>query len=96
MTGADLRTLPRWSAECLVTPDTPPAFIWHTADDPVVTVACALDLAKALTAHGVTHETHIFPHGAHGLGLAGDMEDVSQWAPLCQKWLLSLGFGPAE
>ena len=91
----DLPTLSRWSAECLVTPDTPPAFIWHTADDPVVTVACALDLARALAAHGVAHELHVFPHGAHGLGLAGDTEDVCQWAPLCQKWLLSQGFGPA-
>ena len=78
-----------------MTADTPPAFIWHTADDPVVPVACALDLARALAAKGVPHELHIFPHGEHGLGLAGDQEDVRQWAPLCQKWLLSLGFGRA-
>ena len=83
----------RYSAECNVTADTPPAFIWHTADDPVVTVSCALELAKALAAKGVPHELHVFPHGEHGLGLAGDQEDVREWAPLCQKWLLSLGFG---
>lgn len=92
----DVKDLIRYSAECNVTADTPPAFIWHTADDPVVPVACALDLAKALAAKGVPHELHIFPHGEHGLGLAGDQEDVSQWAPLCQKWLVSLGFGRAE
>ncbi|MBQ8954177.1 MAG: GNAT family N-acetyltransferase [Clostridia bacterium] len=89
----DMKDVIHYSAECNVTADTPPAFIWHTADDRVVTVACALDLAKALTAKGVPHEMHIFPHGEHGLGLAGDQEDVRQWAPLCQKWLLSLGFG---
>jgi|GEM_PF-89806 len=92
----EIGTLVHYSAECNVTADTPPAFIWHTADDPVVPVACALDLAKALTAHGVPHEMHIFPHGEHGLGLAGDCEDVREWAPMCQKWLLSLGFGANE
>ena len=89
----DMKEIVHYSAECNVTADTPPAFIWHTADDPVVPVACALDLAKALAAKGVPHELHIFPHGEHGLGLAGDQEDVCQWAPLCQKWLVSLGFG---
>ena len=89
----DMKDIIRYSAECNVTENTPPAFIWHTADDPVVPVACALDLSKALAAKGVPHEAHIFPHGAHGLGLAGDQEDVREWAPLCQKWLLSLGFG---
>ena len=88
-----MEEITRYSAECNVTADTPPAFIWHTADDPVVPVACALDLAKALAAKGVPHEMHIFPHGRHGLGLALETEDVAQWAPLCQKWLLSLGFG---
>ena len=89
----DVKKLIHYSAECNVTENTPPAFIWHTADDPVVDVANALDLAKALTARGVPHELHIFPHGEHGLGLAGDQEDIREWAPMCQKWLLSLGFG---
>ena len=89
----DVKTLIHYSAECNVTSDTPPAFIWHTADDPVVDVQNALDLAGALTAHGVPHELHIFPHGEHGLGLAGDFEDIREWAPMCQKWLISLGFG---
>ena len=86
----------RYSAEMNITPDTPPAFIWHTADDPVVAVANALDLAKALSAQGVPHEVHIFPHGRHGLGLAEDSVDVHQWVPLYQKWLISLGFGKAD
>ena len=89
----DMKDLVHYSAECNVTADTPPAFIWHTADDPVVPVACALDLAKALASKGVPHEVHIFPHGRHGLGLAQELEDVAQWAPLCQKWLNLLGFG---
>ena len=85
-------TIREYSAEGHVTDDTPPAFIWHTADDDVVPVACAYDLARALSAHHVPHEMHIYPHGPHGLGLAGDYEDVSTWAPLCQLWLKGMGY----
>ena len=88
--------LAHYSAEVNVTPDTPPCFMWHTADDPVVPVECALDLALALTAKGVRHEMHIYPHGEHGLGLAGDREDVGTWAPMLNKWLLSMGYGKAD
>ena len=38
-------------------------------------------------------EMHIFPVGGHGLGLAPSVPVVAQWAPLCQKWLLSQGYG---
>ena len=36
-----------YCAELRVDPQTPPAFIWHTADDPVVPVENALSLARA-------------------------------------------------
>ena len=85
-------TIRTYSAEAHVTADTPPAFIWHTAGDDDVPVACAYDLARALSACGVSHEVHIYPHGPHGLGLAGEYEDVSTWAPLCQRWLRSMGY----
>ena len=94
--GTDAGTLVHYSAESHVTDDTPPAFIWQTSDDPVVPVTCALSLAKALTAHGVPHEMHLFPHGPHGIGLAGNYPDASQWAGLCQKWLLDSGFGAKQ
>lgn len=83
----------RYTAELNVTRDTPPAFIWHTADDPVVPVDCALVLAEALSAKGVLCEMHIYPHGRHGLGLAKDDPVVGQWTGQVQKWLLRLGFG---
>ncbi len=85
-------TIRRFSAEDHVTDQTPPAFIWHTADDNVVPVACAYDLARALSAHGIPLEMHIYPHGPHGLGLAGDYEDISGWAPQCQRWLKGMGY----
>ena len=72
-----------FSAELNVTPDTPPAFIWHTANDASVPVENSLMLAAALSRAGVDYEMHIYPDGPHGLGLAEDREDVSQWSRQC-------------
>lgn len=81
-----------------VTPDTPPTFLWHTADDPVVPVENSLLLAAALSRNKVPFELHIFPQGPHGLGLAdttstrGHIPQVAQWSQLCEVWLKSLDF----
>lgn len=90
--AGDAQTVTHYSAECRVTGDTPPAFIWHTADDPVVPVECAYDLSRALMAHGVLCEMHIYPHGPHGLGQASGYEDVQTWMPLLGQWLKGLEF----
>lgn len=81
-----------FSAEYHVTENTPPAFIWHTAEDSVVPVQNSLLLAKALADHGVGFEMHVFPKGEHGLGLAEDMMDVSRWSQFCVEWLKNNGF----
>lgn len=83
----------RFSAQHMVNASTPPAFIWHTASDGSVPVQNSLMLAAALAENAVPFELHIFPEGVHGLGLAPGNPIVSQWAGLCQKWLLSQGFG---
>ena len=83
----------RYTAELNVTRDTPPAFIWHTADDAVVPVEVAMVLAEALSAKGVSFEMHVYPHGRHGLGLAKDDPVVSRWTRQVQRWLLGMGFG---
>ena len=77
----------RYSAELNVTPDTPPAFIWHTAEDASVPVENILNLAAAYSRCGVPFEMHIFPHGKHGLGLAKETEGTAQWAALCCRYL---------
>lgn len=89
----DLAMMRRFSAELNVTPDTPPAFIWHTAADGSVPVQNSLNLAAALAAKGVPFELHVFPEGKHGLGLAPELPDVARWAGLCQQWLIRQGFG---
>lgn len=87
------QALRRYSAELNVTRDTPPAYIWHTRDDAGVPVENSLRLAQALATAGVEFELHVFPHGAHGMGLAGMDPVVGQWPGMLQKWLLNHGFG---
>lgn len=82
--------------EAQVTEETPPAFIWHTADDQAVPVANSLAFARSLSEHGVPFELHVFPHGRHGLGLAEQYPEVAMWSSLCATWLKSMGFALSE
>ena len=90
--GPSLEARERVSAEFLVSESTPPAFIWHTADDSVVNVSHSLSYATALKATGVAAELHIFPQGVHGLGLAERTPGVNQWTGLCTTWLEQQGW----
>jgi len=80
------------SAELNVTPQTPPAFLWHTADDAAVPVSNSMNYAKALFAAGVPAELHVFPQGRHGLGLAAGDPGPRQWTALCAAWLERAGW----
>jgi dipeptidyl aminopeptidase/acylaminoacyl peptidase len=80
------------SNETQVTAETPPAFLWHTANDGGVPVENSLLFAGALSKHKVPFALHVFPNGAHGLALAEGDPEVSQWTGLCAKWLKGLGF----
>ena len=73
-----------------VTAETPPSFIWHTADDSVVHVLNALRFAEALRRHNVDFALHVYPRGVHGLGLAAEHPEVSAWTGICANWLQSL------
>ncbi len=81
-----------FSAELNITADTPPAFIWHTAEDQSVPVESALMLARALSDHAIPYELHIFPKGRHGIGLAKDIPLACQWTKLLKNWLHEEGF----
>lgn len=81
------------SLETLVTPATPPTFLWHTADDEKVPVEHSLLFAGALGRAGVPFALHVYPHGRHGLGLATDDPVVGSWTALCASWLATAGFG---
>jgi acetyl esterase/lipase len=84
-----VRTL---SNETQVTADTPPSFLWHTADDSGVPVENSLLFAQALSAHRVPFELHVYRSGRHGLGLAGEAPHIATWIDLCTDWLREIGF----
>ncbi|WP_309123830.1 alpha/beta hydrolase [Arthrobacter sp.] len=79
--------LQRMSADLNVTSTTPPAFLWHTADDEPVPVENTFAYARALVRNNVPVEVHVFPHGAHGLGLGEGEAGPDEWTVLCGKWL---------
>jgi len=90
--GASAALRRELSAENNVTDETPPCFLWHTAEDQSVPVENCFVFATALRQHAVPFEAHVFPHGRHGLGLAVDDPVVGQWRGLCVGWLKQQGF----
>jgi len=74
-----------------VTDQTPPAFLFHTSDDPAVPVENSVRFYEALRKAGVPAEMHIYEHGRHGLGLAQQDPALSTWPSLLENWLKSRG-----
>lgn len=87
---ADPKLIQSLSNSTQVTAETPPTFLWHTAEDKVVPVENSLRFYSALTAQGVLGELHCFPIGRHGLGLAVGQPGAHQWPELCRQWLIGL------
>ncbi|MEV4127269.1 prolyl oligopeptidase family serine peptidase [Nocardia sp. NPDC049707] len=75
------------SLDALVTPQAPPFFLWHTAEDPYVPPEHTYRLAAALAANQIPHTTHVFAHGPHSLGLAHGAGDTSKWTMLAATWI---------
>jgi acetyl esterase/lipase len=75
------------SNERQVTKDTPPTFLFHTSDDPVVPVENSTAFYAALRKAGVPAEMHIYEHGAHGVGLAKNNPALATWPELLNDWL---------
>lgn len=57
------------SNEKHVSAETPPCFLWQTAEDNVVSVRNSLAFAEALAESKVPFALHIYERGGHGLGL---------------------------
>ncbi|MDI9468812.1 MAG: alpha/beta hydrolase [Bacillota bacterium] len=81
----DPEALARVSLETRVTGETPPCFLWHTANDEAVPVENSLLFAMALARAGVPFELHVYPDGAHGLSLGTWFVDTPQ--PSVQGWI---------
>ncbi|MEM1098226.1 MAG: alpha/beta hydrolase [Planctomycetota bacterium] len=77
---------PSLNLDRAVDPQTPPTFLWHTADDTGVPVQNSVHFAEACWRHGVSCELHVFPEGTHGLGLAPG-HPASVWSELAAVFL---------
>lgn len=66
-----------------VTGDTPPCFLWHTAEDGGVPVENSMAFASALRRNGVPFELHVYTKGCHGLGL----NTPFTWGVDCVRWI---------
>ncbi|MDP4644885.1 MAG: prolyl oligopeptidase family serine peptidase, partial [Opitutales bacterium] len=76
------------ACEKQVTPNTPPCFIWSTADDVVVPVENSLAFAAALSRNKVPYDLRIYDTGEHGLGL----NTPYAWEENAVKWINRLQF----
>lgn len=74
-----------------VTKNTPPCFLWHTAEDTVVPPQNSEMFAAALRKNGVPYEYHIYQKGPHGIGLTdkAPYNNVHPWAHDLLFWLKS-------
>ena len=80
------------SAETQVTAQTPPTFLFATADDQTVPVLNSVMFYSALIRAGVPVEMHLFQHGAHGAGLAMANPQLKVWPELLLKWMRERGY----
>ena len=70
-----------------VTPETPPTFLAHAADDPAVPVENSLQLLAGLRAAKVPAEAHIFEEGGHGFGIRlAHGKPAEAWPDLFLAW----------
>lgn len=77
-----------------VTRDTPPCFLVHAEDDPVVPIDNSLAMRAALKAQAIAVETHLFQNGGHGFGLRGTAgKPAEAWPDLFAKWAGTWGLG---
>ncbi|TDG35362.1 alpha/beta hydrolase [Pedobacter changchengzhani] len=82
----------RWfSNEFQVTEKTPPTFIVHAQDDPVVSPKNTLEFYKALYNKKIPTEMHIYPKGGHGFGL-DNASTKDRWFDRCINWMQANGW----
>lgn len=84
---ADPKLVEQLSNHKQVTANTPPVFLFHTADDSAVPVQNSLFFAQACVDHKVPVELHVFPKGKHGVGLAMDDPKLKIWSQNLLSWL---------
>lgn len=75
--------------ELTITEQTPPFFVFQTADDRYGN--SALVISQALRNHKIPVQLHIYEKGGHGYGLRANLaKAASKWPKLMEEWLLGL------
>lgn len=76
--------------------NTPPIFLVHAADDPLISPLNALHVAESCIKEGVVCELHLFEQGGHGFGMGNDGQmpwrddkrrRCGQWTFLALQWM---------
>ena len=80
-----------FSNEKQVTADTPPTFLVHAEDDPIVPVQNTLMFYDALLSNKVKGEMHVFEAGGHGFGL-NNPNSKDKWIDWAKNWLIQNNF----
>ncbi|KAK8079438.1 hypothetical protein PG997_007256 [Apiospora hydei] len=80
-------------AETRVGQHTPPVFLFHTSNDPIVPVQNTLLFAGAMARHRRPFRLVILPDGPHGIGLATEDKERS-WTGELERWIV--GFVDAK
>ncbi|MDT8390152.1 MAG: alpha/beta hydrolase [Lentisphaeria bacterium] len=93
---ADTAARARMAPDQHVSADTPPTFLWHTAEDAGVPPENSMLFAMSLSRHKIPYELHVFPEGRHGLGLAPENAHTAQWHALSVKWLKHIQAFPSS
>lgn len=89
LTGLAVNTqkIKEFSNELQVTPDTPPTFITHSADDNVVTIQNSILFMAALQKNKVPVESFFYAKGGHGYGIDNPTSEID-WIDSCIDWVL--------
>jgi len=80
-----------YSNEKQVTPDTPPCFLVHAADDGAVPVQNSTQFYDALVKNKVKAEMHLFQEGGHGFGMI-NRKNKGRWFEWGVNWMAENGF----
>ncbi|NLI94318.1 MAG: alpha/beta hydrolase [Erysipelotrichaceae bacterium] len=83
-------------AEDYISKNTPPTFIWATAEDKITSPQGMLDYIRRLLLTNIPVEFHLYGQGPHGLSLANEatkevegqvVPRVATWLPTLLSWI---------
>ena len=78
-----------YSNDLQVTPQSPPTFLVHAADDKTVKVENSIAYYMACLKNGVPVEMHLYPKGGHGFGMNNSTTE-DKWFERLLNWLKNL------